>query len=334
NLTVLGTFELSKGYRLNDTMNVYVAGTLTHQGNNASHEYNITFTAQNVTVASGGKITAEGRGYPRGALTQAGSGPGGGGGEAGDSVAGGGSHGGYGAMGVTASALRVYGSISNPRDLGSAGGSDNGELGGNGGGAIFINATDTLNNSGFIDANGTNGVFSAGGGGAGGSILIHANTIKGNGKFDARGGQNAYTAARSGGGGRIAVHYNVSEFTGTLTANGGVQGTATGNGGGGTVFRKARNSSFVQLIIDNGGSGGSLAFTEINETLGLDNETTEIIIGANAIVNLTGSFNAPYLKNLSVLGTFQQLGPFTALNLSNLTITGTMELTNMYQFNT
>src|SRR3989344_3238982 len=172
--------ELTNMYEFSTSMIVYIGGTLRHKDNNGTHDYNISITARNVTVASGGKIDAEGRGFKRGSGSGAtGSGPGGGGGAVGGAYAGGGSHGGYGGTNGSSNAIqRVYGSISDPRDLGSAGGipNDANSLGGNGGGAIFINATDTFNNSGIIQANATSatGGSNEGGGGAGGSILVHA----------------------------------------------------------------------------------------------------------------------------------------------------------------
>ncbi|MBS3138900.1 hypothetical protein J4207_04300, partial [Candidatus Woesearchaeota archaeon] len=173
---------------------INVSATLTVDS--SATNVTVKLEAINVTVTSTGKITAGGKGYGRGAAAgESGLGPGGGGGSAaGGGIAGGGSHGGYGVTNGSTNAIQIaYGSIAEPRDLGSAGGSVThaDDITGVGGGAIFINATDTLNNSGVIDANGTRGIYAAlayPGGGAGGSLLIHAGTLKGNGKYQAMGG--------------------------------------------------------------------------------------------------------------------------------------------------
>ncbi len=174
--------------------------------------------AATVTVARGGRITAEGLGFPRG------TGPGRG--MPGVNYVAGG-YGGKGALFDTVYGL-TYGSETRPTALGSGGGHTSA---GQGGGAISLLVTNTLTVEGTITSKGGNG-SGAGGGGAGGSLRIEADTLSGTGTLSVAGGTGSGSAG-GGGGGRMSLRYRVKTFTGPYTAAGGTGSTA---GGTGTIY--------------------------------------------------------------------------------------------------
>src|SRR3990167_7650063 len=149
-------------------------------------DWGVTLKVKNLTVQSGGKINANGKGY----IVADGESGGGDGGSGGGSTGGsGGGHGGAGGEGTTDGTNPApapgtsYGSSEAPVTLGSAGGNGgDGGVGGTGGGALKVIATETVTVDGEITANGldgTAGTNSSGGGGAGGSIWIQAATLAG-----------------------------------------------------------------------------------------------------------------------------------------------------------
>jgi hypothetical protein len=171
-----------------------------------------TINAADLSVESGGQITADGQGYgtrlgPGGAPTP--------GEYAGAS---------YGGRGSGNSAA-TYGSAAAPTDLGSGG--DVGLPGSwsAGGGAIRLIVPGTLTNNGSISANGLNsGSYTSGG--SGGSVYVTTGTLAGTGAFSANGsaGTNGW-----GGGGRIAICYGAGSFNiASITVNGGGTGAAAG----------------------------------------------------------------------------------------------------------
>lgn len=149
----------------------------------------------NLTIASGGQINADGRGYRNN------NGPGA------PSVIGpvGGSHGGKG--GNTSG--NPYGSADAPLYPGS-GGYDN-QATAHGGGAVRIEAALAVTNNGTISANGNDASSGGnGGGGSGGSVYIICRTFAGtNGIVRANGG-NQNGSGSAGGGGRISVVYDTA----------------------------------------------------------------------------------------------------------------------------
>ena len=177
-----------------------------------------TIIASNLTVASGGTISADAQGYSTS------QGPGGA-----PHYLSGGTYGGRGSD----NPLPTYGSALATTDLGSGGG---GAFGGwsAGGGAIRLLVSGTLTNNGTVTAKGYATIAGNTGGGAGGSIYLTTGTIAGNGTFTANGGTgtNGY-----GGGGRIAIYYE----------NGGFNlASMTANGGGGSA--EAGTVSFIQIV--------------------------------------------------------------------------------------
>ncbi|MBL9167133.1 MAG: carboxypeptidase regulatory-like domain-containing protein [Verrucomicrobiales bacterium] len=158
----------------------------------------------------------------------------------------GGSYGGIGATGDAEQFVNeVYGSYSDPSEVGSGGGSDSSPAG-NGGGLIRIQV-DYLSLDGQLLANGGSGSRYAGGG-SGGGIKISANSLSGSGLVTANGGDGGLQSG-GGGGGRIAIFYNTStnfSFE-SLSAAGGGGRSEGGTGGVGTVV--ARQAGNIPTIV-------------------------------------------------------------------------------------
>jgi hypothetical protein len=183
---------------------------------------------QNATLAAGGAINVDGKGYARSLGTAPGAsylnkGAGGGNGGAGGNSQ-------SGALGGT-----NYGSPLQPVLRGSGGGAGaNTYLNGcEGGGAIRMTVGGTLTMDGVLSANGNVGMQDDSGGGAGGSIWLTAETLTGTGNIRAEGGDGDFFGGGGGGGGRIAIYSPTNTFTGSLSVTGGDGANA---GGLGTIF--------------------------------------------------------------------------------------------------
>jgi len=207
-------------------LTVKAGGMLSHDA--GQKEFDLTVTGD-ATVASGGAISADGKGYGSR------SGPG-----AGQffSRGSGGGYGGVGGASYSRPGGVSYGSTTEPVDLGSGGGGGS-STGGAGGGAMRLTVGGTLTVEGSITANGLPGGVvgygdDPGGGGSGGSIYLTAGTLTGGGAIMANGGAGYDASSGGGGGGRIAIDYlDKSAFTGTIQVNG---GTGYQNGRDGTIF--------------------------------------------------------------------------------------------------
>lgn len=196
---------------------------------------------EDVCVAAGATLSANGMGFPNM------SGPGA------PLNRGGGSYGGIGSGGNTGAGGPRYGSIGWPDALGSGGGYT--DRGGHGGGILLLDVGGSLDVEGTISANGWNFEGGYAGGGSGGSIWIVTDGFEGTGELRAHGGNAPHGG---GGGGRIAVwHGTIREherqaildginfsrlfieetppetFTGAAWVNGG--SGSTGYGADGTV---------------------------------------------------------------------------------------------------
>ena len=199
-----------------------------------------------LTVASGGTITANGLGF------EDDEGPGGGASAGLGQGAGGGGHGGRGGN-STSSGGGFYSPFETPFAFGSPGG-DKGVAGGVGGGIIYIDAF-TAVVDGTIRANGTTGGESWGGagGGAGGSIQIHSASLSGAGTIQANGGSggsSGYPDGGGGGGGRIYL----GDYFASTQAYG---GWGQQYGGAGTIVTHYALPLDDQLKVDNNGHSGS-----------------------------------------------------------------------------
>jgi len=215
--------------------------------------------AGDATIDVGGSISVSGRGHaPR-------NGPGAGGSST-NSGAGGG-YGGTGGDGSNTTGGTVYGSTSEPNDLGSGGGEEtDGPFGGRGGGAYRLSVTGTLTIDGELLANGGNGTGATNqdnGGGSGGSIWLTAGMLTGNGTISANGGNGgAGVLGGGGGGGRIAIYCDdTAGYSGTILAH---AGTGYQSGGAGTIYTETSAQTYGDVLYDNGAISG--AWTPFTET--------------------------------------------------------------------
>jgi hypothetical protein len=224
---------------------------------NASPPSLISLTVSgNVTVQSGGAISADATGYG------ANSGNGGGAGKYYSYYpyqGGGGGHGGYGANAISNSTasggIGGYDYLYSPSSAGSGGGgySPN-SIGGSGGGVIQMSVTGNLQVDGSLSANGGNGSGAGGGGGAGGTLNLSVGSLTGGGSISANGGNGVSSIGGGGGGGNIAVLFTSNSFSGTISAYGGGGGNT---GGAGVVCLKTNSSGQSVVIVDNAGHRGT-----------------------------------------------------------------------------
>lgn len=265
---------------------------------------NLTIT-DDVTVAVGGSINADGVGYGTG------SGPGAGLSSGGNPVDGsGGGHGGIGGLsGYGALGGGCYDSFSQPGSPGSGGGSSYAGVGGAGGGLIQIFAGGKVDIEGVVSADGANATNSRAGGGSGGSICISAGIVSGAGSISANGGAGAPVYGGGGGGGRIAVVCATNDFSGAMTAYG---GGGANYGGAGTIFTQAAGQT-GSLQLNNGGNNGT------NSTITLSTPADVTIFGGAGVL-VSGQFLADDLTigSNSLLTGYSQVG--LQLSASNLTI--------------
>ncbi|RLE63324.1 MAG: hypothetical protein DRJ47_09565 [Thermoprotei archaeon] len=335
-------------------------GTLNHSANSTTQTHRIFIdVGGDMTISSGGSINVNGKGYDeaaasagKGCTAGPGSGGGGYGGRGGN---------GYGCSGGDG----VYGSLTQPTDLGSAGGWTegcwDGYGAGNGGGAVKLNVSGTLTVNGNITANGGNGLNARptyncdGGGGSGGSIWIQADTLTGSGTITANGGIGAgYSGTYyggGGGGGRVAIYYTTSNYSGSITAYG---GAGYGNeGGAGTIYLKDNTAGTDELIIDNNNQSGNttplksgsfqfdtltiqnLGYLDIESDATLTMAWTSYSITTGTLVN-HGNLVTNSLTSLTVDtgGTISNYGTWTYPNLFTTTINGTLSLGGSYSTST
>lgn len=231
----------------------------------------------NATIHSGGRITADGFGYPRNA------GPGAGRYYSSYSyTAGGGGHGGFGAAGGNPMAFggSPYGSAAVPLTPGSGGGCYPPlGAGGAGGGVLRLSVGGMLLLNGRISSDGEAGLSEGCGGGAGGGIALTVGTLAGSGTISANGGMGNGTGllgSGGGGGGRIAIEHGANLFFGTITCRGG-SGSAVG--GAGTIYTKGPAQSWGHVLVDNGGQAGT------NTTLGTSSPgTVDLTVQGGAVL--------------------------------------------------
>lgn len=310
-------------------MTVRSGGLVTHDPLNAAFDLGVSGT---LTVEPGGKVSADGAGF--------GSGVGAGAGYANNAGPfdgnGGGGGGGYGGLGGGADSSRptsgaVYGSMTQPLELGSAGGTGNGNAGGSGGGRIKISAG-TLVLNGVISANGRNGSDAppsstfkvAGGGGSGGAILITVSNLQGSGSITANGGASISQdrSGGGGGGGRIALYYGARTGSWTTAVAG---GSGRFNGKPGTILDNAQLGGF-----DAGASSATLAASQMTQRLESSQSFSETVAaqlmsfaGAVATGTAAGGFSQADIRLVLVkTGSYAERGFFRGawkLDLSAIT---------------
>lgn len=232
--------------RLNvDSLVVSDGGVLSHSP--ASPKAHVV-VGGDLTVASGGMIDLNAKGY---ASDQ---GPGAGKTTTSGFNGGGGGHGGSGgASGSGSSPGKPYGSLNYPVTMGSGGSryhfAGYNFPGGAGGGYLQLDVAGTLSVDGIIRANGGHGAnlgsSNGAGGGAGGGLLLSATVLSGSGKISADGGWSTNYSAGGGGGGRIALYYGVKTFSGTVSA---LRGHGHYSGQGGTIYEANVGSYFGGMI--------------------------------------------------------------------------------------
>lgn len=201
-----------------DTVLIDEYGLLTHFDATASFTSLLDLRAGSIVIEETGRIDVTGRGYMGGRDDweegrTLGNVPG-------SQAGAGGSYGGLGGSYREHVPNGVYGSLTDPSDLGSGGGAWDHADGGDGGGIIFISAG-SIEVNGAIRSNGGESAGSAAGDGSGGTINITTGTLSGTGVIEANGG--GQNTGVGGGGGRIAINYNESELPDTdINAFGGV----------------------------------------------------------------------------------------------------------------
>ena len=251
-----------------NTLTVKGRGNVTPPGDSFPAGSTLTLTTLgDLTVAADGRISAQGYGYPS-SQAPAGSNGAGSNGVAPDQSSlrgGGGGYGGKGGLGYgSVPGGGVYGSATQPTDLGSGGGSGylGSSPGGAGGGAIRLIINGTLHLNGAIDANGNDGGNRAGGG-SGGSVWITALGIDGAGSLLSNGGiGNDYGGG--GGGGRVALYYNNNtNFSGSLQAIGGSSNNQYGANGVVNSYAFSSAYTLSNLTVTPGAVAGGQTATGI-----------------------------------------------------------------------
>jgi hypothetical protein len=254
-----GNLMIGDLFEIKDTLLIEEYGKLTGYDATESFISWMDITAGNLIVGATGIIDATARGYIGGrAYNQQGR-------TVGNVFAGtigaGGSYGGLAWGHQDRASNPVYGSLTNPMDLGSGGGAWEHEDGGDGGGLILIQANRIVLN-GAIRSNGGESTGSAAGDGSGGTVNISVGNLSGNGSIQANGGGSGNGSG--GGGGRIAIHYSkdLSLPEQNISAIGGT-GYYGSPGGNGTVFFKHQSQEYGHLIIDGFGRSSPSDTTRI-----------------------------------------------------------------------
>ena len=227
-----------------------------------------------VTVAQGGTINADGKGYG-GA-----SGPGAGNSFGSPLSGSGAGHGGYGGQSAALNGFGFpYDSIQQPVSLGSGGGSGLGGVGGGGGGSIKLVVAGNLRVDGTVSANGANGINDRSGGGSGGSIWLTCQNLSGAGVLSVNGGAGEPSQGGGGAGGRISLQFAANTFSGLTPAYGGNGYTY---GGAGTIYTRLNSQSAGQVLVDNGGKPGT-------STVSSGSEAFDLTVQGGATISLSGS---------------------------------------------
>jgi titin len=252
-------------------------GTVAHTATTTTTQYALNFSVTSLTVQSGG-INVNNLGYTVGYSWSNGGTPSTT--WASTSSTGcpncGGSHGGQGGLGFGETPYSpTFDDYRNPMYPGGGGGSQNGSGDSPGGGVVRITSSGlcTVYSGGTITANSSEG-------GAGGTVYLSCAGFTGNASTSAitANGGNVWSNGAAGGGGRIALISSglrtttftnsfaypttaslLTSFKTHLKATGGTGGYAcctdnnAGNGGAGTIYLSGSDSTYGDLIVDNGG---------------------------------------------------------------------------------
>ena len=176
----------------------------------------------------------------------------------------------------------VYGSLTQPNELGSSGKDLH-----RGGGLVHIEVSGDFVHEGKLTVQGATGSDTAVVG-TGGSVFVKARSLTGAGEINACCGTSS-TYAPGSGGGRIAVYaletpsYEtfLEGFTGTIKANSWRSGASKKAnlrmfGGPGTIYVKTASDSCGFLILDNANTGNSSSYDEFASATVNSTETWEL----------------------------------------------------------
>ena len=292
NLRVVGATLTLVGPHAFGNVELLSGAVLTHRETTQTEAYGVELSAWTLTVDASSRVDVTGRGYLGGDRSGLGStahtagfAPGSQGGTGGGYGGLGGKYGGSG----SAQPNPVYGSLTNPVDLGSGGGAWAG-AGGDGGGRVLVGAINVVVD-GQIAANGAVSSGSASGEGSGGSINVTTRTLSGGGTLAANAGTTGGGNHVGGGGGRIAVRYlDVSTYdVARVTARGG--DGYYGDGADGTIYLEAEGQPAGELVINGAGPGSP--FTDLILPPGQSFSSITLQNGANVIaqgaIDITGT---------------------------------------------
>ena len=179
----------------------------------------------------------------------------------------------------------VYGSVRNPRQLGSGGGRYNSK----GGGKILIDATGTADIRSNISADAEED-----GNGAGGTVNLNASVLEGNVSLSATGGEGGYEEG-GGAGGRIAVRYddNQTDYLRTDVLPG-TAGSEAQPGDQGTVFIRettgekvaVKGTPNLESVAVNSDRLVLLPDSDDIRLSGSNISSTDILVGARVVAEL------------------------------------------------
>lgn len=193
------------------------AGSWIHPHSDPTNGGSVRFSLRDLTIAAGGGIDADWRGYRGGGFGGASDGQGPGRGSRHNWRGSGGGFGGQGGWSIRRDIPQwgvagggLYGSTLNAAFPGSGGGCQRAfQQAGNGGGLIWIEASGNVALEGALRADGLLAMDGAGsaGAGSGGGIMVFCNRFTGgeDALLSAKGGNGQTSGAGPGGGGRIAI---------------------------------------------------------------------------------------------------------------------------------
>ena len=209
--------------------------------------------------------------------------------------------------------VTLYGSLTQPEDLGS-GGYDY-----SGGGAVYLDVAGTATVSAAISANNSANSWAACG--SGGSIFLRAGTLVGNATLSADGYQTGGVASYGGGGGRIAVVLTNSTSFDALTMHA-YGGPGEGNakvGAAGTVYKEttAHLPGHGILVINNNNQTVRWARTVI-PTNDLAN-VTQIVITNRGVLGFAPGTTFDFGNMSKISGAGAGAAFVTVRNLNGIT---------------
>ena len=274
------------------TVTIASGATLKHNLNDSSTQRKLCLKCHDMTIASGGLVSADNMGpYYTGCSKLP-------------------SYGGTGGLDDANTHIynqRCRGSIRHPTDLGGNGGGAN-NASYYAGGAIYLEVEGTLAVNGSITALSSSG--NAYYNGSGGSIYIKTGTLTGTGTIDASAGLN--TQSQGGGGGRVAVYQSQATsfagYSGSYKAYGG-RASSSNTDGCGTIYLEHAADTPGQgtLIVDNGLRLGNpknaYCCCRMDTQMADENQVFgTVIVTNNAYLRIASNVTFKVAKRLCTLG--------------------------------